>query len=157
MSRIRSVLAGAGLFLSTGLAAAQVGPCNEPNSIAKVRNRAPAGPYEYVVFDYVKPPTLPQLTIRRARPPFIEDGSGNTITVRGSKFTEVRFDGVFWTCIIKQSISVPKRGVKDVKRTGQFEAIVSFVIGIGRASQFAGSYSYDAGPRIRKIVVRVRK
>jgi hypothetical protein len=147
----------ASFIILLGLAETAVAaPCSEANSIAKVRNRAPAGTYEYVIFNFVKPPNLPNFTVKTVSPPFIEDPSGKTITVAGSKFKEVRFDSVVWTCEIAESLNLPKRAIKGIKRTGQFEGVITYVVGIRGRSKFAGSYSYDAGA-VAKIVLKVRK
>lgn len=144
------------IILLGSAGSASAAPCGEPSAIAKVRNRAPSGPYEYVVFDFIKPPTLPSFTVKIVSPPFIEDPSGNPVTIAGGKFREVRFDGVVWTCKIAEVFALPKRSIKGIRRTGQFEGVITYVVGVRRQSKFTGSYSYDAGS-IRKIVLRVRK
>ena len=46
MTNFASTAFRAGLALAAGIASAAAAPCDEPNAIAKVRNRAPAGAYE---------------------------------------------------------------------------------------------------------------
>jgi hypothetical protein len=156
MPKFWSTIAAAGCASLFAVSQAAAGPCAEPNSIAKVRNRASAGPYEYVVFDFVKPPNLPPFTITTVSPPFIEDPSGKPVTVAGKKFKQVTFREVAWMCEIDATFHLPRAAIKGIKSTGQFEGVISYVIGIRKASKFDGSYSYDAGA-VTKIVVRVRK
>jgi hypothetical protein len=146
----------ASLAALAGLNAAEAAPCSEPNSIARVRNRAPSGAYEYVVFNFIKPPTVPNFAVKTVTPPFIQDGSGQTITIAGAKFKEIRFSGVVWTCSIEEIFNVPKQAIKGIASTGQFEGVITYVVGAGSSSQFIDSYSYDAGST-RKIVMRFRK
>jgi hypothetical protein len=149
-------LAAASLALFLGAAAsAEADPCTEANSISRVRNRTNA-PYEYLVFNFVKPPTLPSYSVTTATPPFIQDPSGEPVTVNGDRFKRVRFEGVVWTCSIEEIFVVPRQAIKDVKNTGQFEGIIEYVVGYGGASQYLNTYTYDAGG-IRKIVLRFRK
>ena len=136
-------------------AMAEADPCVEANSIARVRNRTNA-PYEYLVFNFIKPPTVPSYSVATATPPFIQDGSGLPVTVTGDRFKRVRFEGVVWTCSIEEIFVVPRQAIKDVKSTGQFEGIIEYVVGYGGASRYLDTYTYDAGA-VRKIVLRFQK
>jgi hypothetical protein len=156
MPKFWSTIAAASVASLFAISQAAAAPCTEANSIAKIRNRAPAGPYEYVIFDFVKPPNLPNFTVTTVHPPFTEDPSGNPVTIAGKKFKRVQFQGVVWTCSIKESFNLPRTAIKGIKSTEQFEGYISYVIGIRKASKFDGSYSYSAGS-VTKIVVRVRK
>jgi hypothetical protein len=156
MPKFWSTIATAGVASLFAVSQAAAATCSEANSIARIHNRAPAGPYEYVIFDFVKPPKLPKFTVKTAHPPFIQDPSGNPVTVAGKKFKEVQFREVAWMCTINETLNLPKPAIKGIKSTGQFEGVITYVIGIRSASRFDGSYSYDAGP-VTKIVVRVRK
>ncbi len=137
-------------------AAAHAAACNEANSIVRVRNTS-IGAFEYVVFKYKKPPNLPSFTVKAVTPPFIQDGSGETVIVRGSKFTEVRFDGVVWTCSIIERLVLPKAAIKAVKNIGQFEGIITYIIGRRSSSRYISNYSYNSGPGFRSIVIKYRK
>ena len=156
MTKIAIAAFSAGLALAAGIASATAAPCDEPNAIAKVRNRAPAGAYEYVVFDFIKPPAAPNFSVTTVSPPFTEDPSDRPITIAGARFKQIRFDSVVWTCEIAEAFALPRRAIKGIARTGQFEGVISYVVGYRRASRFAGYYSYDAG-RYLKIVLKFRK
>ena len=137
-------------------AAANAAACGPSNSIVRVKNTA-IGAFEYVVFKFHKPPTVPSYSVTAVTPPFTEDPSGNPVTVAGSKFTEVRFDGVFWTCTIAENFSLPKTALKGIKRTGQFEGVVTYVIGRRASSHYISNYSYNSGPGYRSIVIKFKK
>jgi hypothetical protein len=135
MTRFPTLLGAAFLALP---AAAHAAACGPANSIVSVRNSS-IGAFEYV------------------SPPFIEDPSGNTIIVAGSKFTEVRFDSVYWFCTIAQNFHLPKTAIKGIKRTGQFEGVISYVIGRRASSHYISNYSFDSGPGYRSIVIKFKK
>lgn len=153
MRKISSSLAAAFVALP---ALAHAAACGPSGSIVRVKNTS-IGAFEYVVFKFHKPPVTPSYTVTAVTPPFIEDPSGNTITVAGSKFTQVRFDSVFWTCAIAQNFVLPKSAIKGIKRTGQFEGVVTYVIGRRASSHFISSYSYNSGPGYRTIVIKFKK
>jgi hypothetical protein len=153
MTRFPTLLAAAFLALP---AAAHAAACGPANSIVSVRNSS-IGAFEYVVFKFHKPPTVPAYTVKAVSPPFIEDPSGNTIVVAGSKFTEVRFDSVYWFCTIAQNFHLPKTAIKGIKRTGQFEGVISYVIGRRASSHYISNYSFDSGPGYRSIVIKFKK
>jgi hypothetical protein len=155
MPKFWSTIATAGFVSLFAASQAAAAPCTEANSIAKVRNRAPAGPYEYVIFDFIKPPNLPNIAVTTVHPPFGGE-AGDPVIIAGKKFKQVQFHIVVWTCSIKESFNLPRTAIKGIKSTEQFEGYISYVIGIRKASKFAGSYSYDAGA-VTKIVIRVRK
>jgi hypothetical protein len=143
-------------LLAAPPALAQVGPCNEPNAILRVRNTA-IGVNEYVVFKFKKPPTMPNVSVIAARPPFTQDGSGEPVTVGGALFTQVTFRGVVWTCKIAEEFHLPRAGIKDIKSIGQFEGIITYVIGRRATWHYRATYSYDSPGGVRSIVVKYRK
>jgi hypothetical protein len=149
--RLMIAVSGSLLILANAAFAA---PCAGAGSIRRVRNTA-IGNYEYVVFDYVPPPAA-QYTVTTVTPPFIEDEGGDTGPVNGNKFKQIRFHALNWTCTINQSFSLPKTAIKGIKRTGQFEAVITYVVGYRTASTYLGSYSYPVGS-IRKVVMRFRR
>ena len=109
--------------------------CNEPNSIISVSNSASSG-FEYVTFKFKTPPALPQYVVTNVVPPFIQDGSGATVTVPGKHWTQVKFEQMTWTCSTRQLLSLPKAAIKAVKNIGQFEGQIVYVIGRSKASHF---------------------
>jgi hypothetical protein len=137
-------------------AAAHAAACGPANSIISVRNSS-KGAFEYVVFKFHKPPTAPAYTVKAVTPPFTEDPSGNPVTVAGSKFTEVAFQNVFWTCSIAENLRLPKAAIKGVKKTEQFEGYVTYVIGRRASSHYISNYSFNSGPGYRSIVIKYKK
>lgn len=109
--------------------------CNAPNSIISVSNSVSGG-FEYVTFKFKNPPALPQFFVTNVVPPFIQDGSGDTITVPGKHWTQVKFEHMNWTCSTPQLLSLPKAAVRAVKNIGQFEGQIVYVIGRSGASHF---------------------
>lgn len=153
LMRMLALSLALGLLLS---AAANAAPCAEPNSLIRVRNTT-QGAFDYIIFRYRKPPAQPAFTVKAALPPFTQDGSGDTITVDGAKFTEVRLTGIVWTCTIDDQLKLPRPAVVDVKNIGQFEGIITFIIGRKADAKFISTYTYDVGANDRNIVVKYRR
>ena len=137
---------------SLALAAA----CGPSGAVTRVKNTS-GGAFEYVIFKFHKPPTVPAYTVKAVTGPFTEDPSGNPVVIAGAKFTEVRFDGVFWMCSITENLNLPKTAIKGVKNIGQFEGVVTYIIGRRAASHYISNYSYDSGPGYRSIVIKFKK
>jgi hypothetical protein len=151
LSHIAAITVGL-LILATDTAFSA--PCTAARSIKSVRNTH-IGNYEYVVFDVRRPPN-PHYSVTTETGPFTEDASGNPVPVAGNKFKQIRFTGVFWTCTIAEVFSLPKTAIKDIKKTGQFEGVVTYVVGYRTASVYLGTYYYDVG-NIRKVVMQFRR
>ena len=139
-------------LLSEGSFAA---PCTAPHSIKNVRNSSPAGRYEHVIFQIVGSPNLP-FVVSAASPPFIADPSGLPVAVKGKKFEKIRFSKVFWTCEIKESFSLPKTAIKDIKKLGQFEGVVEYVVGYGAYSRYLSTRALRSRANW-KVVMKFRK
>ena len=137
-------------------AIANAAACGPANSIISVRNSS-KGAFEYVVFKFHKPPTVPTYSVKAVNPPFTEDPSGNPVNVAGSKFTEVAFQSVFWMCLIAENFALPKTAIKGIKQTSQFEGYVTYVIGRRASSHYISNYSFDSGPGYRSIVIKYKK
>lgn len=150
-------------IIRTGLLAAAMIPaassgaeaayCAAPHSIKLVRNGSGVWT-EFVRFDIVGSPNRP-FTVTKAHPPFIEDPSGRPVRVSGSKFQKITFRNVYWTCTIRERLSLPRRAIKDVKRLGQHEGVVDYVVGHGAASVYAGARVSRVGSNWR-VVLRFR-
>jgi hypothetical protein len=153
MTKFPALLAAAFIALP---AAANAAACGPANSIISVRNTS-AGAFEYVIFKFHKPPTVPTYIVKAVTPPFTEDPSGNPVNVAGSKFTEVTFRSVYWMCSIAENFHLPKTAIKGIKQTGQFEGVVSYVIGRRASSHYISNYSYNSGPGFRSIVIKYKK
>ena len=118
--------------------------CSTANSIISVSN-SKIGGFEYVTFKFKKPPVLPQFSVTNVVPPFIQDGSGDTIFVPGAHWTQVKFDQVEWMCSTQQILSLPKPAIKAVKNIGQFEGQIVYVIGRSAASHYISTTTTNAG------------
>lgn len=128
--------------------------CNTAGSLVSVK-KTKSGHTEYVIFT-IKKPTNVKTTVSNATPPFIEDASGNTLTIQGCKYKQLVLNGVDWTCTIHEYLSNATSLIRQVKRTGQFEGVISYVVGYkcNPASKFV-FYSYSAGAYM-KYVMRFR-
>ena len=127
--------------------------CNEANSLLSVRKRK-VGLTEYVIFTLMKPATS-LVEVTDAQPPFIQDGSGQTVHVSGCKFKKITFKNIVWTCktkIISGSTSL----VKQLKNIGQLEGIISYIIGYSCNTKSIVNYDYDDGDK-KKVVLRLRR
>ncbi|HKR01048.1 MAG TPA: hypothetical protein VJT09_10265 [Pyrinomonadaceae bacterium] len=150
MRRLTMAVIGLGiLLLSSGPAFSQA--CTSPGSIVSVKNTR-IGNREYVIFN-LKKPTSATYTVTTETGPFVEDPSENPVTVAGSKFKMIRFQGVFWTCSINEIFSLPKPIIKDIKSTSQFEGTIEYVIGYRNPPpKYITTYTYDV-LSIRKVVM----
>lgn len=129
-------------------------PCGAPGSIERITNTH-IGNYEYVVFDVRRPPN-PHYLVTTVMPPFTQDGSGDSVSVSGNKFKQIRFTGVMWMCGINHVLYLPQTAIKGIKSTGQWEGVVTYVVGYRTASTYLGTYYYDVGT-IRKVVMQFRR
>ncbi len=128
--------------------------CSEANSITSVKKRR-AGNTEYVIFT-LKNPVTAKHEVTDAKPPFTQDGSGNTVHVKGCKFKQVKFNDVVWTCKIPMTSSGSPYLIRDVNSTGQFEGVISYVIGYRCSATSVVSYDYEDGDKY-KFVVRLKR
>jgi len=132
---------------------ASAGDCVESHSIRQVRNGA--GPWtEFVRFDIIGSPNRP-FQVTQAHPPFVADPSGRPVRVSGENFRKITFKNVYWTCSIRERLSLPRLAVKDVKRLRQFEGVVEYVVGYSAASVYAGARAYPFRSNWR-VVLRFR-
>ena len=142
----------AALFLFS--VAASAAPCAEAGSMRRVYKQA-AGNYEYVVFELIKP-AKPEFEVRSERPPFYEDGPGDVVKVKGKFFKEIDFRGVVWTCDIRESLSLHTSAIVDVKKSGQFEGYITYVIGYSKRGQYVASYVRNEG-KYRRYYIKFKK
>lgn len=127
--------------------------CNAPNSLVGIKKRK-AGKTEYVIFKVKKPVTATN-DVTDAKPPFTMDGSGNTVHVNGCKFKQVKFNQIEWTCKVP-AVTGSAYLIRDVKSTGQFEGVITYIIGYRCSAKSVVSYSYDDGD-YTKYVVRLKQ
>lgn len=126
--------------------------CTQAGSIIQVK-KFHSGSFEYVDF-IVKRPTQSGFSwavTSPAGPTFTEDPSGNTITVTGPKYKEIVFKSVFWTCTIPQ-VNLPTTRIKAVKKIGQFEGVVDYVVGYaGPVSKYVSTTATNISATKRRI------
>ena len=126
--------------------------CDEPNSLISVRKRK-SGKTEYAIFT-LKKAVIANNTITDAQPPFIQDGSGNTINVSGCKYKQLTFKNLVWTCKSKE-IWGTTTIIRQVKHIGQFEGVITYVIGYRCTAKSVADYEYYDGD-YKKVVVRIK-
>ena len=129
--------------------------CTEANSITRVTNTSPAGAYEYVIFDLKT--NSPNYQVSSKSPPFTFDPSDDPVSVAGNKFKQIMFPSVYWMCSIQELLSLPKTQVKGVKRTGQFEGVVSYVVGYKTLGKYVTTYHYAVTTNRSKVVMKFKK
>ena len=127
--------------------------CSQPNSLTSVTKRK-SGRTEYIIFD-LKRPTNVSPTVQPAKPPFTEDPSGKTLTIKGCRYKKVRFNDLVWQCTISENFSNSTYLIQQVKKTGQFEGIIEYVIVYRCNTRSITSYSYNEGS-LKKFVVRLK-
>ncbi len=134
---------------------ASAAACTATNSITRLTNTSPTGLYEYVIFDLKTP--SPTYQVASKLPPFSFDPSDDPVPVAGTKFKQITFPSVYWMCTIPEFLHLPKTQVKDVKRTGQFEGVVSYVVGYQTASKYVTTYHYAVTSTRSKVVIKFKK
>lgn len=97
-----------------------------------------------VVFEFDG--VLPGYTVRYIEPPVTQDGSGQTVEVNGEAFLEVRMESASAVDIsgdqVKEVYTGPDRvsgdttNVTEVVETGDFEGVLTWVIGVERKDDF---------------------
>ena len=132
------------------------GTCNTAGAIKRVKNTR-IGNYEYVVFDIKKPlNTGYSYSVSSILPPFIENPSGNSISINGNQFKKITFENISWMCPIKEIFSLPNAAIKDIKKVTQFEGKVEYVVGHSASSTYVGTYSYSLF-WTRKVVMKFKR
>ena len=92
-----------------------------------------------VVFTFSN--AVPGYSVKSATPPFVQDGSGKTVTVPGNAFLAVRLiarahdeDG---KSTAPSAIAHSSNGaLREVRLLGDFEGVVNYVVGLGNAGGF---------------------
>ena len=92
---------------------------------------------------------VPGYRVEYVQPPIKEDGSGNVVQVRGNAFVEVRMEPASGFDLATGEGELVYRGprridggaagtsvVRDVVRTGDFEAVLTWAIGLEKKVDF---------------------
>lgn len=114
--------------------------------------------YDRVVFQFRN--VLPGYRVEYVEPPFSEDGSGNPVEVEGSAFVAARLEPASgFDLSVPEGEKVylgPKRisgadagtpVVQEIVRTGDFEAVLSWVIGLSDPVDYRVT-TLDGPPRL---------
>lgn len=123
-----------------------VAPSGATATLTAVR-AANQGPVDRVVFEFSD--RVPGYAVRYVNRPITEDGSGNPVTVEGEAVLEVRMEPAHGpsfrpaTARVKGATSA----VTEVVRTGDFEAVVHWVIGVRKQQPFSVT-TLDGPPRL---------
>lgn len=135
--------------------------CNTTGSIIQVKKSThlyplPVGVVETVEFDVKSP--APTYAVTTVVPPFYADPSGNPVSVVGPRFKQIRFSGIDWMCTIPTNLALPTTRIKGVKQLGQFEGIVTYVVGYtGLASKYLGTSVQTVNPSTKRVVMKFKK
>jgi len=113
--------------------------------LTAVRERSD-GCVDHVIFDFKgKSPDAPGYTLTYGTPPFVQDGSGAPVPVAGSAFIVVRLSpaygydfetGVQTYNGARRIAATGANHVTEVVETGDFEAVVTWVIGLDTKRPF---------------------
>jgi hypothetical protein len=131
-------LAGAGTGVVVGTSTA-----NATSLLNRVAVGRHAG-YDRVVFQF-EDPGLPGYRIEYVEPPLHEDGSGNPVDVAGNAFLVVRMEPASGFDLNSGEGQLVYKGpkrlpgasvVKEVVRTGDFEAVLTWAIGLDSKTPF---------------------
>jgi hypothetical protein len=113
--------------------------------LTAVRERSD-GCVDHIIFDFKgKSPDAPGYTLTYGTPPFVQDGSGAPVPVAGSAFIVVRLSpaygydfetGVQTYNGARRIAATGANHVTEVVETGDFEAVVTWVIGLDTKRPF---------------------
>jgi len=133
---------------------AQGAQCLDANTLASYKNTK-VGLYEYAVFIFNTPAEF-TYSVSSVSPPFHFDPSDELITIAGSKFRQITFSNVGWTCVSANNVLIiPGRKIKGLKMIQQFEGKVSLVVGYRSNVSYKGSYTYNSG-NYKYVVMKFR-
>jgi hypothetical protein len=118
-----------------------------------------------VTFDFTtKENAPPKCTIVYTAPPFSMDGSGAPVTVAGSAFVRLRCEPAYGYDFAtgQTTYTGPKRitatgtqHVKELVQTGDFEGVLSWVIGLDSERPFSAATATVPGPQARtRLAIR---
>lgn len=99
--------------------------------------------FDRVVFRFTN--RVPGYRIGLVSPPITEDGSGEPVTVRGAAFLQVSMSASGFDSSVAEGQQIyngPRRvtgdaaTVTEIVRTGDFEAVLTWVVGLGSSQPF---------------------
>jgi len=119
-----------------------------------------------VTFDFTtKANAPPKCTIVYTAPPFSQDGSGAPVTVSGSAFVRLRCEPAYGYDFAggggptytgpKQITPTGTQHVKELVQTGDFEGVLTWVIGLDGKRPFSAATATVRGPQARtRLAIR---
>ena len=118
-----------------------------------------------VTFDFTtKANAPPKCTIVYTAPPFSQDGSGAPVTVSGSAFVRLRCEPAYGYDFAsgeatytgpKQITPTRTQHVKELVQTGDFEGVLTWVIGLDGKRPFSAATATVPGPQARtRLAIR---
>ena len=120
-------------------------PSTELAPLLDVRHGAQSG-FQRIVFE-LGGDQVPEYQVGYVDPPVREDGSGNVVTVAGGAFLGIRMTPasgvdlsgpeVVETYVGPDRIPVGAGGVEELVETGDFEAVLTWVVGVAGRQPFA--------------------
>ena len=123
-----------------------VAPSGATATLTAVR-AANQGAVDRVVFEFSD--RVPGYAVRYVNRPITEDASGNPVTVEGEAVLEVRMEPAHGPSFTPATARVKPQAsaVAEIVRTGDFEAVVHWVIGVRKQQPFSVS-TLDGPPRL---------
>ena len=111
--------------------------------------------YDRIVFEFAGS-GRPQLTIAQAFPPFVEDGSGNTVAVPGSAYLSLKlYDASGYPTYTGPSLFTPKYpNLVALVNTGDYEGYVTWIAALRNPNRVCYDVSTLTGPT--RIVIDVQ-
>ena len=121
--------------------------------ITDVRVGAHPG-YDRIVFEFAGS-GRPQLTIARAFPPFVEDGSGNSVAVPGNAYLSLKlYDATGYPTYTGPNLFTPKYpSLVALVNTGDYEGYVTWIAALRDINSICYSVSTLPGPT--RIVIDI--
>jgi hypothetical protein len=118
-----------------------------------------------VTFDFTTQANAPpKCTISYVQPPFTMDGSGAPVTVAGSAFVRVRCEPAYGYDFEtgQTTYTGPKRitatgthHVRELVETGDFEGVLTWIIGLDAQRPFTAAATGVAGPQaVMRLAIR---
>lgn len=118
-----------------------------------------------VTFDFTTEANgKPKCTVAYAQPPFTMDGSGQPVTVAGAAFVQVRCEPAYGYDFEngQATYTGPKRiaasatqHVRELVETGDFEGVLSWVIGLDAQRPFTVATTSVSGPQAQtRLAIR---
>jgi hypothetical protein len=100
-----------------------------PNALVSIKKQNVTG-YKQIIFTFKKPlsPSFTVSPVTTATSSYIDSDGSTVVTVPGCRFKSITFRNVEWMCTTNNTVVADTR-IKAVKRTEQFEGVITYRIG----------------------------